>query len=821
MKTDNIHMITYKWTLFFCMVFSIVSCTLYMDDEPLREDLRGFDEVVKEMTAFGEVEYQYKDSVYSLASNVLEYVQRIEHDSIIYYLESTPEEFIPKPGYYLSAQCSRRIPFGLNSMVIKVERTGGMIKVTTTHAPIEKVYKHLNADFTFPVNFQSITGKDSLQMAELGIDTTDLALTDWTLFNKSMNEDDADNAEAKTRGGSDDPWHTLFDGGFDTNNVGDGVFDLYFDSNSGSGILSGDLVQAIETYLTHQPAGEYFKHVHVAGGVKLELNSQMHVKMCLDPLLEITIDFHSAPTVEALFEMGFGTAPSYDLIKKTQLFRRNRCKDFFKRNSIKMPKIKFPLPFLSPATVGVITPRLSFGFSVWGMGRFNQKFYLDEIKCHLKYENQFLTENYCETSPSKHSERPVLSGMLSAQASLTGGIGIGISTAGDAVNVLINNDIQNTFSGSVEESTPTLMSVDYSAYDPNENRIGFNMDYVLSADATLSIPTLSSVVDEFSPEDMPEILNFFQDYTISKELHRGTLLKKYFYIRPGVGDFSVISKQYNPEDEKLKNFTVRLSILDDGFLDNYKKNGAQPFIAIKGMSKKFFTYLDKDSKGNTYSGIEKRNYDFYYEPDKYRIDPDGYSIVPCIKTADGDTVQINGWEIHLPADLKMVSFLQPDFTQSFGLPVKDLKGVKKLLVNNKYKNNSAYAANPEKFSFYEFMVSHKLVGAANVLKWGLDVTIKEKSSGAKISRELIVEDRSKKAFKSGVKNVLLSFISDDDFSKYAENEAPYTVTVEPFYYTTTNTRKKVNTGVVTTQTLVYNMKWDDAFTDMDFISIGM
>lgn len=141
-----------KYLSLFFLVSLVNSCTLSFDEWITPEEKKGFDEAITEESDIGRVSYQYADNTKRITDNVLEYIAKVESDSIIYFMESTPSEWLPKEGNCLAAGVSEFFPLGLCNRVTQVERTSGFYKVTTTGASLDDVYKYYDVKISCDVN---------------------------------------------------------------------------------------------------------------------------------------------------------------------------------------------------------------------------------------------------------------------------------------------------------------------------------------------------------------------------------------------------------------------------------------------------------------------------------------------------------------------------------------------------------------------------------------------------------------------------------------------------------------------------------------------
>ena len=174
--------------LWLCLLFSMLlaSCTLSMDEWAPKEEDMGKEEVTTIENEYGSISFQFNDSVLYVTDNIQEkYLVRVEADSILYFNSSIPREWRPFVGMKMAGGCSHKIPYGLNHKVISVEDQGGILKVVTTHATIEEVYKELNYDIDAGLATPDLTGMTEEELLDYGYElvvdpvTGDSVVMDW------------------------------------------------------------------------------------------------------------------------------------------------------------------------------------------------------------------------------------------------------------------------------------------------------------------------------------------------------------------------------------------------------------------------------------------------------------------------------------------------------------------------------------------------------------------------------------------------------------------------------------------------------------------
>lgn len=167
---------------FIAIAALLASCTLSMEDWVTPEEEKGFEEPETVENEFGSVTYQFKDGVRSITENIQEYIVEVEDDSVLYFMDNTPDEWLPRVGDKLAAMCSPVLPFGLNHQVIDVRDVGGIWKVTCTPVSRNDIYESLVIDLDYEVAAPDIPVYDSIYLDSLGIKSEDLIVEDFSLL---------------------------------------------------------------------------------------------------------------------------------------------------------------------------------------------------------------------------------------------------------------------------------------------------------------------------------------------------------------------------------------------------------------------------------------------------------------------------------------------------------------------------------------------------------------------------------------------------------------------------------------------------------------
>jgi len=175
----------------------LTGCTLSMEEWVETEEQKGYDEVETVENDFYKLDYEYKKTTRSLTADIQKYIAQVEADSIIYFLDNTPADWLPQTGGYVVANCCENFPMGLMGRVLSVENTGGLIRVVTTEADIEDCFEdfdfELDADlFTNPADQEVVVDDeeqaDTVQAPRLRFNRAgkngkrEVVVRDWAMF---------------------------------------------------------------------------------------------------------------------------------------------------------------------------------------------------------------------------------------------------------------------------------------------------------------------------------------------------------------------------------------------------------------------------------------------------------------------------------------------------------------------------------------------------------------------------------------------------------------------------------------------------------------
>ena len=141
----------------------LYGCTLSMDEWVETEEDKGYEDVETVSNPVFTVDYEYKPTTRSLTADILAYVATVEDDSIIWFTDNIPSEWLPKVGGCVVSNCCETFPMGLLAEVLAVDHQNGMYRVLTTECTLEDAYEEFNFDFDadlFTTPPDSIEGGD-------------------------------------------------------------------------------------------------------------------------------------------------------------------------------------------------------------------------------------------------------------------------------------------------------------------------------------------------------------------------------------------------------------------------------------------------------------------------------------------------------------------------------------------------------------------------------------------------------------------------------------------------------------------------------------
>lgn len=182
-----------RFSVFMSVALLLAACTLSMDEWVETEEQKGYDDVETIQNDFYTLKYEYKETTRSLTDDIQQYVVEVEADTIIYFLDNTPSEWLPKKGGFVVSNCCENFPMGLMGRVLSVEKANGLIKVVTTDASLEDCYKEFDLDFeadiftSKPEEQETDTVVQSRFTRSAADGSKEVVIRDWGMFRAIQN----------------------------------------------------------------------------------------------------------------------------------------------------------------------------------------------------------------------------------------------------------------------------------------------------------------------------------------------------------------------------------------------------------------------------------------------------------------------------------------------------------------------------------------------------------------------------------------------------------------------------------------------------------
>lgn len=194
----NYHMKRLAYLPILLTSFLLGSCTLVMDnydteegEENVNLEEVGFDEPYTQKGEFGSVTFQYADSTRVLRAEAMNYLVRVEDDSILYFTDNIPQDLLIPEGLYVSMGCNEHLRHGLCSQVVSLTQQNGMYRMVTSRRQSSDVFKQMDIDIS--AEYDQRMGFDPYHyLEEQGMikanGDTDSIFTDWALFGDEVVE---------------------------------------------------------------------------------------------------------------------------------------------------------------------------------------------------------------------------------------------------------------------------------------------------------------------------------------------------------------------------------------------------------------------------------------------------------------------------------------------------------------------------------------------------------------------------------------------------------------------------------------------------------
>ncbi len=134
------------YIFFTFFVIAITSCETNIIDDT-GNVIAGFDYPITETGENYSITYKYNKSTIVYDEKNINYIHHIEADTILFYEQNTPDDYLPSIGDVVSTRITEKTPYGLGNKVLSIINTGNYYKCTTTSAALNEIYDKL--DFVF------------------------------------------------------------------------------------------------------------------------------------------------------------------------------------------------------------------------------------------------------------------------------------------------------------------------------------------------------------------------------------------------------------------------------------------------------------------------------------------------------------------------------------------------------------------------------------------------------------------------------------------------------------------------------------------------
>ncbi len=128
------------------LVFCLSACSLYFDEQSLPEEQQGVGQEAHRNDSTTQVDYEYQPGVVKLTTARGAYLVMVEADTVLYFMDSTPEDMQLREGNLVSCGRTEKLPKGVNGRVEQVQRANGMLRCTVTRVPLNEIFKTLKVE---------------------------------------------------------------------------------------------------------------------------------------------------------------------------------------------------------------------------------------------------------------------------------------------------------------------------------------------------------------------------------------------------------------------------------------------------------------------------------------------------------------------------------------------------------------------------------------------------------------------------------------------------------------------------------------------------
>lgn len=785
-----------------------------MDDEELPPDQVGFDEVATIETDAVKIEYQFQENVKNIAINVLDYVDHVEADSIVYFVAGTPKDYIPKVGECMAAIISHKIPHGLNHRVLSVSKQDGLTKVVGTMAQLEEVYKKFEADVDFSkVYFPDVTCVDTTTFEEYDLGSRDNI--DWYNYDMMAKKDinqygpllKEPNKDFVTRA-DDEDWEEEYMVDLINHKGTPHSFTItLMDVDTRQQSIDPRMLalRLLVTEYLVEPMQRQF-NAPIYARIKLEMpmsfTGSAHVGLeetdLILPLPKVHLQTRIEPELVLTLELGVGKSTDIDIndamqeaITELSSTFLSKFDEMAKNNKVlkklfgtKVTPPTPPIPLLPTPISLYVAPTFGVNFS-WNIaGTFESHIYFKSLEVsggayvipHPVFGALWFADTddiWGKTYPQSKSDYYKFAFTGGVSVSVSGGVEIGL----EVPPVKAYTDIMIEYTRGLDKSFFESFEVtpknkdEYSIYTPSKNKITNQLDVVAHIGA-------GDIAGKWTP--------------LSAELFRGNIADFSMGLYPSLSDFSVSEINYDKTTDFVTDFKVQMEFDWNGFFDAYKKD---VYLAALVQSK------DKDISFShlyqlpTFVANLKENVTYEIDCSAIPECGEGFDVMPVLVhkgiISDDYTFDILGGNtLFIPANAYSFSTKNVKNELIYNEKIKNL--TERNMTVNHLKNvrkrypkwETTYKSG--EYYYLAWITSFDVTGGPNIEEFGVDISIgyyDETHQTTVMKRmEVPIQKKSNGAIASGTKTMMFDFVSDMPQDVWwSINYPSYMIDVRPYY----------------------------------------
>ena len=110
------------YIFFTFFVIAITSCETNIIDDT-GNVIAGFDYTITETGENYSITYKYNKSTIVYDEKNINYIHHIEADTILFYEQNTPDDYLPSIGDVVSTRITEKTPYGLGNKVLSIINT--------------------------------------------------------------------------------------------------------------------------------------------------------------------------------------------------------------------------------------------------------------------------------------------------------------------------------------------------------------------------------------------------------------------------------------------------------------------------------------------------------------------------------------------------------------------------------------------------------------------------------------------------------------------------------------------------------------------------